>query len=320
MAIDPDKKFSAALVYALAAGLLAMTSLPPVAQASAQQSFATPEAAGKALIAADRASGSAQLLGILGPDAADLISSGDPVADARGRKKFAAAYDVRHAWRNEGDKKILEVGPNNWPLPIPLVRDGGNWRFDTKAGRQEILDRRIGHNEARVVATCRSIVVAQHEYADLQMAATGKRAYAEKFLSSPGTHNGLFWQVAKGGKESPLGPLVAKAADEGYPAHAQAGEHAPFHGYYYRILKSQGPSAPGGAKSYYAHGALTRGFALLAYPAKYGDSGVKTFLVDQTGIVYEKDLGPKTGAIVKQMTAFNPDDSWKIPQALSLND
>jgi hypothetical protein len=314
MVINMKSGFSAAVVCAL------VFATPQQAHASGQQVFASPEAAGTALIAADRAEGPAKLLGVLGADATDLISSGDPVADARGRRKFAAAYEAKHAWRDENkDTKVLVVGFNDWTLPIPLVRGSTGWRFDTKAGRQEILDRRVSHNESKVVATCRAIVVAEHEFADLQK-TSGKRIYADRLMSSPGHHDGLFWPVGKGEKESPLGPFVAQAADEGYPSRGKAVQHAPFHGYYYRILKAQGSSAPGGSKSYYDRGGMTRGFALLAYPAKYGVSGMNTYLVDQTGIVYEKDLGTHTPSIVAQMTRFNPDDSWKIPQAVSLNE
>lgn len=304
--------------------VLAALLLAPHAQAFMphQRFFASPDQAARALIEADNARGSEALLRILGPQARDLISSGDPVADARGRQKFAAAYDARHVWEDDGvNRKILVVGTDRWPLPIPLVHENGGWHFDTAAGRQEILDRRIGRNELKVMEICRAIVLAEKDYAAQEPA---RGVFAARFISTPGKHDGLFWETKPGEPESPLGPLVAQAADEGYPqphkgnAHKQ---HIPYHGYFYRILKAQGPAAPGGAKDYIVKGRMTGGFALLAYPAKYGASGVRSFLVDETGIIYQKDLGPKTADIAAAMTRFNPDRSWQIPQTTaSLHD
>ncbi len=245
------------------------------ASAAQQETFSAPEQAGSALADANRNNKEGTLLKILGSEAEDLIHSGDAVADSNARKKFVAAYDAGHAWESTGEgKEELVVGRDKWPLPIPLVRENGKWRFDTKAGKQEILDRRVGRNELNVIKVCRAYVEAQADYANEY---PGKHEYAQKFKSAPGEHNGLYWPVANGEKESPLGELMASAEAEGYGQE----KHTPYHGYYYKVLKSQTAAAHGGAKDYIVKGLMTGGFALLAYPARYGDSGIKTFIVNQ---------------------------------------
>jgi len=275
--------------------------------AASQETFTSPELAGSALIDANKSGKEDDLLKILGPEAADLIHSGDPVADSSARKGFVAAYETAHAWEKADDnKETLVVGAQKWPLPIPLVREDGKWRFDTKAGRQKILDRRIGRNELNVIKVSRAYVEAQADYFKVY---PGQHEYAQKFKSTPGQHDGLYWAAASGEKESPLGKLIANAEADG---SAQE-KHIPYHGYYYKVLKMQTSAAHGGAKDYILKGHMTGGFALLAYPAKYGDSGIKTFIVNQAGIVHEKDLGPDTAAIAAKITKYDPEKSWLIP-------
>ena len=278
-----------------------------------QETFATPEQAVDALMAANRSGDKAELLRILGPKGEKLMSSGDPVADKEGRGKFLAAYENAHTLESQGsDKVILIVGARKWPLPIPLVRQDGAWRFDTAAGEQEIVDRRIGRNEMNVIEVCRAYVVAQREYAEQHRLADGRREYAQRFLSHAGKQDGLYWPVAAGEQESPLGPFIASAQAEGYEAKAHV-LHRPYHGYFYRILTGQSEKAPGGAINYLSGGRMTRGFALLAFPAQYGDSGIMTFIVSQDGIVHEKDFGPDTAKQALRIKQYNPDESWKLP-------
>lgn len=297
-----SKKIPATLLFVLLAGT------PALSYAAPQEVFASPEQAGSALIDANKNGKEDELLKILGPEAADLIHSGDPVADQKAQKKFIDAYDAGHMWESvAGGKEILLVGADKWPLPIPLVNENGKWRFDTKAGRQEILDRRIGHNELDVINVCRAYVEAQADYFSVY---PGQHEYAQKLTSTPGQHDGLYWPMAKGETESPLGALMAGAEAESYSASEK---HVPYHGYYYKILKAQTAAAHGGAKDYIVKGQMTGGFALLAYPAKYGDSGIKTFIINQAGIVHEKDLGPDTAAVAAKITTYDPDKSWRIP-------
>ncbi len=274
-----------------------------------QETFATPGQAGAALIAATRANDRQRLLAIFGADGARLIDSGDPVSDREARNRFVAAYDIDHRIEsaNHG-RATLVVGTQQWPFPIPLIRATAGWFFDTDAGEQEILDRRIGRNERRVIDVCRAFVEAENEYADRHPSGFGHREYAQHFMSRPGTRDGLYWPVSVGEPESPLGPLMAEARAEGYTT----GKGKAYHGYFYKILKAQGPNAPGGARNYIQDGRMTAGFALVAFPARYGDSGVMTFIVNQDGIVYQKDLGPDTGTVARAMIRFDPDASWKI--------
>lgn len=297
---------SAALaIVALFAG--SAGSLPAIAAGAHQSAFASPEAAASALVAAARSNRTGALTRILGPGGDKLVSSGDPVADKEGRAKFVAAYAKEHELDKSADGRItLVVGDDHWPLPIPIVRQGKTWRFDTKAGQQEILARRIGRDELGAIEVCRAYADAQKEYASVDRNGDGILEYAQKFTSAKGKRDGLYWPVKPGEAQSPMGPLVASAHAEGY-------KRQPYHGYYYRILKGQGKNAGGGAYSYMAKGRMIGGFALVAYPAEWGNSGIMTFMVNQDGTVYEKNLGPKTETTARAMTAFNPDDSWKMP-------
>ena len=293
---------------------LAWAAAPASAAAVTQKTFATPEQAVEALVSAARSDKPSELVMILGPEGKPLVYSGDRVADKEGRAKFVAAYDEANKVVQESDDKAaLEIGQAEWPFPIPIVKAGDGWRFDTKAGTREILARRIGRNELNTIEVCRAYVDAQREYASAGGSGSGLREYAQRFMSSAGKHDGLYWQIAEGEAESPMGPLVASARAEGYGGKSSRGKRSPYHGYYYRILTKQGKHAPGGAYDYIAKGHMIGGFALVAFPAKYGDSGVMTFLVNQDGVVYEKDVGPNTPAIARRMTAFDPDSSWKTP-------
>jgi len=278
------------------------------ATANAQQAFKTPDEAASALAGAAKAGDPKAIVTVLGPDGADIVSSGDPVADATTREKFVAAYDAKHQITMEGDNKaIVVIGQEDFPLPIPLVRKDGTWRFDTAAGREEILFRRIGKNELDAIQSSLAYVDAQNEYAEKDRTGAGKGLYAQRIVSSAGKKDGLYWPDAPNSDPSPLGELVAKATAQGY----RTGEgRTPFHGYYFKILTKQGPAAPGGELDYVAKGKMFGGFALVAYPAEYRNSGVMTFIVNHDGIVYEKDLGPATAKLAERMTTYNPDKTW----------
>lgn len=299
---------------ALSLAIAAALWQPVFAGSPRQQTFASPEQAAEALAAAARADRAAALLKVLGPDARKLVRSGDRVADRLGREKFAAAYDKLHDIERQGDDKaVLVIGEEHWPLAIPIVRQGQAWRFDTKAGAAEILARRIGRNELNAIEVCRAYVDAQREYASKDRAGDGLLEYAQKFVSSPGKQDGLYWPAKPGEEASPLGPLVVSARAEGYAGRDRHGKRTPYHGYFYRILKRQGPNATGGAHDYVAKGRMIGGFALVAFPAAYRVSGIMTFVVNQDGIVYETNLGPDSAAIARRMTAFDPDATWKTP-------
>jgi hypothetical protein len=275
--------------------------------ASAQRSYQSPEAAAEALANAARSGERKAILAVLGLDAHEVVSSGDPVADAATRQQFLAAYAAKHQITKEGaDKATLIIGQDDFPFPIPLVRKSDAWRFDAKAGREEILARRIGRNELNAIQTCLAYVDAQHEYAEKGIDGPG--VHAQRIVSRPGKKDGLYWPAQAGEPDSPLGELAARAAAEGY----RAGERPiPYHGYYYRVLTWQGPNAPGGALEYRVGGKMIGGFALVAYPASYGSSGVITFLVNHQGTVYQKDLGRRSAAIASTMAGFNPDRTWR---------
>jgi Protein of unknown function (DUF2950) len=291
----------------LAALIATVLAFALASVANAQQSFKTTEEAADALVSAARAGDLKGLLTVLGRDGADIVSSGDTVADASARNRVVEAYDAKHQMVMEGtDKAVLVIGREDWPFPIPLVRRDGSWRFDTAAGREEILYRRIGRNELDAIETCLAYVDAQQDYAEQRVAGNG--VYAQRIVSRPGKKDGLYWPAQSGADESPLGELAASAAAEGYRAGQQ---RAPYHGYYYKVLTRQGPDAPGGAMDYVVRGKMIGGFALVAYPAEYRNSGVMTFLVNHQGNVYEKDLGPNTAGIAAGMTAFNPDKTWR---------
>jgi Protein of unknown function (DUF2950) len=290
-------------VIALAGSCLLM----PVAQA--QQSFTSPDDAASALAAAVKSGAKQDMLKVLGADGEDIVDSGDDVADADSRGKFISAYDAKHSVKVDGKKATLIIGADDFPFPVPLVHNKAGWEFDTGEGRQEILYRRIGRNELDTIQTILAFVDAEDEYADKDR-GEGIGVYAQRIVSSQGKKDGLYWPSDN--NDSPLGQLAAEASAEGYKAGS---EPQPYHGYYYRILTQQGASAPGGAMSYIVKGKMIGGFALVAYPADYGNSGVMTFIVNHAGTVYQKDLGEDTAARVKSLTSFDPDKTWtKVEQ------
>ncbi|MGD9502680.1 MAG: DUF2950 domain-containing protein [Methyloceanibacter sp.] len=278
------------------------------AEAAAQELFKTPEEAASALVGAAKAGDEKAILAVLGPDGGAIIASGDPVADKNARDTFVTAYDAKHTLELEGNgTQTLILGDDAWPFPIPLVNKAGEWQFDTKSGADEILRRRIGRNELSVIQVAEAYVQAQNEYAALDPAGLGRGVYAGRFVSTPGKKDGLYWPTTEGEAPSPLGDIAAKASVEGYKF---GGKPIPYHGYYYRILTRQGEGAPGGAYDYLVKGKLRGGFALIAYPAEYGNSGIMTFMVSHDGTVFEKDLGPNTGRLAPKIEAFLPDQTW----------
>jgi hypothetical protein len=263
-----------------------------------------------AFVSAVAAGDTAALAAILGPGSEDIISSGDPVADKTLLEQFVGAMRARTVIEYDGDDHVnFSIGDDEWPVPIPLVQETGGWRFDTAAGREEILNRRIGRNELHAIAVLRGIVDAQEEYADTDPTKSGVRQYAQRILSSQGQRDGLYWPVTEGEEESPLGELIAAAVKEGYGG-ADTSKPVPYHGYYFRLLKEQGKDAPGGARSYLKEGRMTGGFGVVAWPADYGNSGVKTFIVNQRDLVFEKDLGADTEKLAASIAAYDPDASW----------
>src|SRR5215813_5356483 len=275
-----------------------------------QQSFPSPEEGGRALMEAATNNDTARLLQVLGPEAQPFLNTGDAVSDRASRARFVQAYEEAHALVQSGDTKvILQTGKDEWPFPIPLVKSGTSWRFDSKAGKEEILNRRIGRNELDVIQVCLAYVDAQREYYRRNPQHVALLQYASKFMSTKGKRDGLFWETTADELPSPLGPLVAQARREGYKRIA--GKPIPYHGYYYKMLTGQGPKAPGGAYDYVVRGQMIGGFAMVAYPAQYGSSGIMTFIVNHDGVVYQKDLGPRTAALAQSMTKFNPDETWK---------
>ena len=277
-----------------------------MAQQAGQKTFSSPEDASNALVTAVQSNDESAMLDILGPDGKQIVSSGDETQDARSRADFVERYQEMHRLVKEPDgTTTLYIGAKNWPTPIPLVNQGGSWYFDTEAGKKEILYRRIGRNEISTIRVCQELVAAEKEYYSTQ-----HDEYAQKIFSDEGQHNGLYWKAADGEPQSPIGPLVASAVAEGY-AQRQDGAPTPYRGYYYRILTRQGKHNPGGAKSYIVNGKMTEGFAVMAYPAEYASSGVMTFIVDEDGVVYQKDLGKKTDVLARAMKEYNPDSSWQ---------
>jgi Protein of unknown function (DUF2950) len=277
--------------------------------ACAQQAFKSPDEAASALAAAAKASDLKALVTVLGPDGEDIVSSGDEVADAETRQKFVAAYDAKHQIAMEGaNKAVMVIGPSDFPLPIPMVLKDGSWRFDTAAGREEILFRRIGKNELDAIQACLAYVDAQNEYAEKDRTGAGINTYAQRIISSSGKKDGLYWPSSPGEEASPLGDLIAQATRQGYRV---GGERSPYHGYYFKILTEQGAAAPGGELDYVVRGKMIGGFALVAYPAEYRNSGVMTFIVSHVGTVFQKDLGPKTARLAERMSEFNPDRTWQ---------
>ena len=294
----------------LCALLLCAATLAQAA-APAQETFPSPEAGASALIAALQANDDAALHATLGPRGVDLIELRPQSEGDKRHERFLAAYAASHKLVPQGDARVvLEVGEDSWPFPIPLVKTASGWRFDPQLGEKEVLARRIGRNELAAIQVCLAIGDAQHEYASAERDNDKVLKYAARFMSTPGRHDGLYWESPQGEPLSPLGPFVAAAGvDSG--AASTAAERGPYYGYFYRILTRQGKNAKGGAYSYLAHGRMIGGFAVLAYPERYGYSGVKTFMVSQDGEVFEKDLGANTRALARKIQAFDPDASWK---------
>lgn len=277
---------------------------------SGQKGFNTPEEAVRALVDAAETYDVNALLQILGPDARDLVASQDTVAEKNRSVQFAAWAHEKESIRSEGSQAVratLSVGNDDWPFPIPMVKRNGLWYFDTKAGRQEILFRRIGRNELDAIAICRGFVEAEQQYASEKRDGSALNQYAQRIISTPGKHDGLAWQNPDGTWGGPVGENVAKALAEGYSSKA-----SPFHGYYFKVLKGQGPDAPLGRMDFLVNGAMIGGFALAAAPAQYRVTGVKTFIVSYEGVVYQKDLGPDTLKAFQQMELYNPDKTWQI--------
>jgi len=279
--------------------------------APAQKSFASLDDAVNALVAAIRAADRKALVEILGSQGTPLVWSGDAVADRAAFQRFVVAYGRAHRLQGGGGQVVLYVGDDDFPFPIPLVPDGPRWLWDTDAGDDELLNRRIGKNELSAIQVCLAYVDAQREY---YSRGTGLLEYAQRLDSTKGKRDGLYWETKPGEQESPLGPLVARARAAGYPLPPRGGP-APYHGYFYRILTTQGPDAPGGAEDFVVKGHMIGGFALVAYPAVYGASGIMTFVVNQDGVVYQKDLGPKTSLVAGAIKAYNPDSTWARAEA-----
>lgn len=277
-----------------------------------QKSFSSAEQAFKAAVEAARNNNNTEMLAIFGAQAKDLLSSGDSVADKQRRDEFLAAYNESNRLVTEGENTILIVGKQDWPFPIPLVKRGNGWVFDTEKGKEEILNRRIGENELYTIQTLLAVVDAQREYAIEDRDRDGLLEYAQKFVSDPSRRNGLYWEPKQGEPQSPLGPIMARARSEGYKG--QSTTPPPYHGYYFRILTAQGKNASGGAYSYLVKGKMIGGFALVAYPAEYGNSGVMTFIVNHDGKVFQKDLGKKTASVAQSMKEYNPDKTWSEVQ------
>ena len=274
----------------------------------AQEQFDTPEEAVDALVGAAKTGDAKAILAVLGPDGQAIVSLGDPVADSNTREKFVSAYDAKHEIELEGNgTQTLILGDDNWPFPIPLINNAGKWQFDTKEGLDEILRRRVGRNELSTIQVAQAYVQAQNEYAALDPAGLGHGVYAQRIVSHPGKKDGLYWPTAEGETPSPLGDLAAQASAEGYKAGAKP---IPYHGYYYRILRRQSAGAPGGAYDYLVKGKMKGGFALIAVPAEYGNSGIMTFMVNHDGTVFQKDLGLNTSASARNINSFSPDDTW----------
>jgi hypothetical protein len=302
------KKFIRLVVSVLLALSLEASLVPMFAQQPGQQTFASVADAGRALFTAMRAPDDRALLGILGPAGNDIVASGDPIEDLDARTKFTAKYEEMHRFATEPNGTVtMVVGAENWPLPIPLVNKNGAWFFDTQAGKDEILFRRIGKNELSAIQACSDLADAQKQYYDKAPYGYAK-GYAQKLVSDAGKYNGLYWEETGEQFNSPIDPLIAYAR-QNRPAD-QVGAHVPFNGYLFRILTGQGPHAPGGARNYVVNGKMTAGFAFVAYPVEYRSSGVMTFIVDKSGTIYEKDLGPNTTTLAEKMMAYDPDSSW----------
>ena len=301
-------------IQALVAAALALVSSVGCSQASQQQyrTFPTAEDAVKVLIDTVKKSNLDELVAIFAPEGQDLVSSSDPATGKRNREVFLAA--VTETWKLEdqgAEHKVLVIGNEAWPFPVPLVHESNGWRWDVASGKEEVIARRIGRNELAVISICHNYVTAQRRYA--QLAHDGKPAglFAKSFQSDAGRQNGLYWVAERGKPRSPLGDLVAQAAAEGRTMGSPDGQPTPFYGYYFKVLTAQGANTSGGARQYVVDGEMSGGFALVAWPAEYDGSGIMTFVINQDGVVHEKDLGPQTNAAARALTAYDPDSSWK---------
>ena len=295
-------------VFVLAAAAALLLQIPGRGATPDGKAFPSADAAAQALVNAAKNDDAAGLIEILGPSARSIVTTRDPVADRNSIRAFAAraAQKMRlEPARGKQNVQTLLVGKDDWPMPIPIVEANGQWYFDTAQGKQEILTRRIGSNELDAIEVCRGFVEAQSDYAAQNRGANNLPVYAQKMISSPGQHDGLYWPSNGESDESPIGEFVAKAIAQGY-----TNKHDPYHGYYFKVLTAQGPHASGGEKSYLDNGQMTRGFALIAWPSNYGSTGIMTFVVDKTGIVYQKDLGRKTIEIAGAYSAYDPDSTW----------
>lgn len=290
--------------------VIAALSVFASAQDTKQKTFKSPKLAFKALVEAARDNNTGELLAIFGPEGKEIISSGDVVSDMRARTHFVKAAGEATTFSKLDDKTVkVAIGKDNWTFPVPIVKSGKEWIFSTKDGKDEILTRRIGRNELNTIQVCLTYVAAQREYAAKDRNGDGVLQFAQHFLSNRDRKDGLYWEVAPGEEMSPLGPLVAHASEEGYPIK-KTGKPRPYHGYYLKILKAQGENAPAGEMNYIKEGKMVGGFGLLAYPAKFGVSGIMTFMVNKTGVVYEKNLGPETEEVAKAITKYDPDKTW----------
>ena len=298
-------RFGVSVLFALSLG---SSFAPTFAQQPAQRTFSSAEDASRALFAVMQAEDKQAALSILGPAGEDVLSSGDPQEDLDARTGFVVKYEEMHRFVTEASGTVtLIVGAENWPFPIPLVKSNSSWYFDTAAGKNEIIFRRIGKNELAAMDACRELVDAEKQYFAHPPVDQPKQ-FAQKLVSDEGRHNGLYWHGADNEFDSPINPLIAYAR-QNLPTD-QVGEHVPFNGYMFRILASQGPHAPGRAKNYVVDGKMSAGFAFVAYPVEYRSSGVMTFIVDESGTIYEKDLGPDTTKLAQAMTAYDPDSTW----------
>ena len=290
---------------------LGVAQAAPASAPAPQRNFASAEEATNALIAALRDHNEADLRAVLGPEADRVVDSGDRYADQELHQRFVALFDQKHTIEQKGPGRAeINVGPDDWPLPIPLVENNGRWNFDTKSGAQTIVDRRIGRNELSAIRTLLACADAERDYFDRAKQANGSGVYATRILSTPEQQDGLYWPVAEGESESPLGPLIDAAQDAGYPGEFAGGKPIPYEGYYFRILTAQGENGDGGAKSYVRSGRMTGGFALVAWPARFESTGIMTFIVGPDGDVYQKDLGPDTARLATEMKIFDPDLTW----------
>ncbi|HMK49308.1 MAG TPA: DUF2950 domain-containing protein [Thermodesulfovibrionales bacterium] len=306
----PCRSRLAAIIFSLV--MVIFFGIDSSAQDAGQKKFKSPEEAFMDLVKAAKNNDTSELLAIFGPEGKDIISSGDAVADRRARERFVKSVADGVKYSKLDDKTVLPViGKDNCPFPIPIVESGQAWVFSTEEGREEIINRRVGRNELNTIQVTLAYVDAQRQYASKPRDGEGTLQYAQHFVSNEGKRDGLYWKTGPGEEPSPLGPLFARATEEGYILKKKGERPDPYYGYYFKILKGQGSDAPGGAREYLVNGRLTSGFGLVAYPAQYGVSGIMTFIVNQQGIIYEKDLGPKTEELARAMVKYDPDKTWK---------